>query len=235
MKTRRFKALNGYGKDSEIVDKIAIYDDNDNQIDCCLIQTDSDKREYYYPTNPHDEDGLFLDKPKDAIECIRNGFGDIIQRSKTFDFAVEHVVRFIDREYGETLRNLTLDEWKNTKFVYGIKFIDSFGDRRIVMKNKALMRWETVVEPLSFDSEEHAISFINDVTEKASKYCNEYNTLTKEGYYEDVAESFFNSIEGKVEHGVDSIYWRAFCKLYEERLNIDPKCKMEIIQIVKTE
>lgn len=235
MKTRRFKALNGYGKDSKIVEKIAIYDDNDNQIDCCLIQTDSDKREYYYPTNPHDEDGLFLDKPKDAIECIRNGFGDIIQRSKTFDFAVEHVVRFIDREYGETLRNLILDEWKNTKFVYGIKFIDSFGDRRIVMKNKALMRWETVVEPLSFDNEEDAISFINDVTEKATKYCDEYNTLTKEGYYEDVAESFFNSIEGKAEHGVDSIYWRVFYKLYEERLNIDPKCKMEIIQIVKME
>ena len=235
MKTRRFKALNGYGKDSKIVEKIAIYDDNDNQIDCCLIQTDSDKTEYYYPTNPHDEDGLFLDKPKDAIECIRNGFGDIIQRSKTFDFAVEHVVRFIDREYGETLRNLILDEWKNTKFVYGIKFIDSFGDRRIVMKNKALMRWETVVEPLSFDNEEDAISFINDVTEKATKYCDEYNTLTKEGYYEDVAESFFNSIEGKAEHGVDSIYWRVFYKLYEERLNIDPKCKMEIIQIVKME
>ena len=40
MKTRRFKALNGAkGKYSAIVEKIAIYDDNDNQIDCAIIKS----------------------------------------------------------------------------------------------------------------------------------------------------------------------------------------------------
>ena len=46
MKTRRFRALNGAKGDySRIVEKIAIYDDEGNQIDCCTIQKDDEGRE----------------------------------------------------------------------------------------------------------------------------------------------------------------------------------------------
>ena len=122
-RTRRFKALNGAkGEYSRIVDKIAIYDENEKQVDCCVIQTDDTGREYYCPSNPHDKFGLFTDKPKDAIECIRNGFGDGLQQSKLFGLTMEHVVRFIDREYGEEIRRKTIEGWKDTKFAYGVKF-----------------------------------------------------------------------------------------------------------------
>lgn len=43
LRTRRFKALNGAkGEYSRIVDKIAIYDENEKQIDCCVIHKDDD-------------------------------------------------------------------------------------------------------------------------------------------------------------------------------------------------
>ena len=58
--TRRFKGLNGAkGEYSRVVDKIAVYDNNGNQIDCCVIQKDKDGREYYCPNNLQDKMGLF--------------------------------------------------------------------------------------------------------------------------------------------------------------------------------
>ena len=53
----------------------------------------------------------------------------------------EHVVRFIDREYGEEIRQKTIEGWKDTKFSYGVKFcfLNAFGVGRLVCKNKTLM------------------------------------------------------------------------------------------------
>lgn len=85
MKTRRFKALNGLnGKKCKNCRKIAIYDEKGDQIDCCVIQKDNEGREYYHPSNSNDKYGLFLDKPKDAIECIKDGFGDAIVKESLF-------------------------------------------------------------------------------------------------------------------------------------------------------
>lgn len=242
-KTRRFKALNGAkGKYSRIVDKIAIYDENGKQIDCCVILTDDNGREYYYPSNPHEKFGLFTDHPKDAIECIRNGFGDGFQQSKLFGFTMGHVVRFIDREYGEDVRRKTLEGWKDAKFSYGVKFLylNSFSDGRLVMKNHTLIGWnDDDKNILSFDSEKAAALFIKEVNEKANKYFEEYNSLKKTGDhdwdYEHTFKPFFNSIKEKTGHGIDSVYWKVFGGLCEEKKNGKPECKMEIVQIVITD
>lgn len=241
MKTRRFKALNGAkGKYSRIVDKIAIYNENEKQIDCCVIQMDDDGREYYYPSNPHDKFGLFTNKPKDAIECIKNGFGDGFQQSKLFSFTMEHVVRFIDREYGEKIRRKTIEGWKDTKFAYGVKFsyLNSFSGGRLVMKNKTLMSWDdNAKDILSFDNEKDAVLFIKEVNKKANKYFEEYNSLKRTGDndwdYEHIVKPFFNSIEEEIGYRANSVYWNAFYGLYEEKKNGEPECKMEIVQIVK--
>lgn len=237
-KTRRFKALNGAkGEYSRIVDKIAIYDDNGTQIDCCVIHVDNEGREYYYPSNPHDKDGLFTDKPKDAIECISKGFGDGLQQSKLFGFTMDHVVRFIDRKYGENIRQKTLKGWKDTKFAYGVKFsfLNSFSGGRLVMKNKSLMGWGDEKENiLSFDKYEDAESFIKEVNEKAEKYHTEYLQLKRTGNkdwdYENIVKPFFDGIENKMENGIDSVYYRAFGGLIEGKGH--PDYKMEVVQIV---
>lgn len=165
MKTRRFKALNGARrKYLGIVDKIAIYDNNGDQVDCCVIQIDDNGREYYCPSNSHDKFGLFTGKPKDAIECIKNGFGDGLQQSKLFGFTMEHVIRFIDREYGEEIRRKTIEGWKDVKFAYGVKFsfLNSFSGGRFVMKNETLMGYgDDIKNILSFDDENNINGLYN--------------------------------------------------------------------------
>ena len=243
-KTRRFKALNGAeGKYSRIVDKIAIYDDNGKQIDCCTIQTNDDGKEYYCPSNPHDKFGLFANKPKDAIECIRNGFGDALKRSMVFGFiGSNRVVRFIDRQYGEEIRRKTIEEWKDTKFAYGVKFsyINSFGDGRLVMKDKSLMSWnDDIKDVLSFDNEEDAALFIKEVNEKANKYSEKYNALKRTGDsnwdYEHIYKPFLDSIKGKMNNGENSVYWNAFCGLCEIKGGGKFDYKMEVVQIIKAD
>lgn len=243
MKTRRFKALNGAkGELSGIVEKIAIYDENGNQVDCCVIQTDDAGREYYYPSNKHDKHGLFTDKPKDAIECIRDGFGDGFQQSRLLGFTVNHVVRFIDRDYGEEIRSKTIDGWKDAKFAYGVKlsYLSSFSDGRLITKSKTLMSFDnTMKDILSFDNKEDATLFIKKVNEKVEKYYEEYNELKRTGDndwdYEHTVKPFFNSIEGKMESGVNSVYWDVFHGLCEEKKKGYPCCKMQVVQIVKAD
>ena len=240
LRTRRFKALNGAkGEYSRIVDKIAIYDENGKQIDCCVIHRDDNGREYYYPSNPHDKDGLFSDRPKDAIECIRNGFGDGLQQSHLFGMNLEHVVRYIDREYGEEIRQKTIEGWKDARFSYGVKFcfFNSFSGGRLVCKHKNLMGYgDTQDDVLTFSTETEASAFIDEVNKKAKEYHEEYINLEKTGDrdwdYENVYKPFFNKIEGKMENGMDSVYWRAFRGLNEEDKNGRPEYKMEVVQVV---
>lgn len=236
---RRFKGLVGAkGKHPRIVDKVAIYDETGNQLDCCEVKTDDAGREYYCPSNKHDKFGLFTDKPKDAIECIRNGFGDSIWASGLFSGI--KVVRYIDREHGEEIRNKTLEGWKNSKFAYGVKFyyLNSFSDGRLVLKNKKLMSYcDDPKDILYFDSKEDAASFIEEVNEKATKYCDEYDSLERtedsNWDYENTFEPFFNSIEGRIEHGKDSVYWSNFYGLCRERETGKRERKMEVVELVK--
>ena len=240
LKTRKFKALNGAaGKYSRIVDKIAIYDEKGNQIDCSVIHKDDDGREYYYPSNPHDKNGLFSDKPKDAIECIRNGFGDGFQQSHLFGMTLEHVVRYIDREYGEEIRQKTIEGWKDARFSYGVKFffLNSFSGGRLVCKNKCLMGLDdTQDDILTFKTEKEAAAFIKEVNEKAKEYHDEYINLERSGDkewdYENVIKPFFNKIEGEMENGIDSVYWKAFSGLNEEEKSGNPEYKMKVVQVV---
>jgi len=239
-KTRRFKALNGAkGKYSRIVDKISIYNQNGKQIDCCVIQKDKDGREYYHPSNPNDEMGLFLGRPKDAIECIRADFGDGFSQSHLFGMSLENVVRFIDRKHGESIRQKTLEGWKNAKFAYGVSFgyLNSFNGSRNVCKNKCLFGYGDKPEDvLTFDTEEAAQAFIDDINAKAEEYANEYENLPLTGNrdYDDknVYTPFFNRIEGKMENGTNSVYWRAFSGISHERKNGQKEYRMEVVQVV---
>ena len=100
------------------------------------------------------------------------------------------------------------------------------------------MGWEDdTKDVLSFDNEEDATLFIKTTNEKASKYYEEYNSLKRtedhDWDYEHTFKPFFNSIEGKMESGTNSVYWNAFYGLCEEKKNGKPECKMEIVQIVK--
>lgn len=239
-KTRRFKALNGAkGRYSSVVDKIAVYGKDGKQLDCCVIQKDKDGREYYYPNNPHEEMGLFLGRPKDAIECIRNDFGDGFSSSYLFGMSLESVVRFIDRKYGEAIRQKTLEGWKNAKFAYGVSFgfLNSFNGGRNVCKNKCLFGYGDKPEDvMTFDTYRAAHAFIDDVNEKAEQYAEEYIKLPKTNNrdydYKNTYQPFFNKIKGRMENGTDSIYWYAFRGIAHKKQTGQKEYEMEVVQVV---
>ena len=239
-KMRRFKALNGAkGEYSRIVEKIAIYNEQGTQIDCCVIHQDKEGREYYYPSNPNEKFGLFSGRPKDAIECIINGFGDALECTQIVGMNIEHVVRFIDREYGENIRQKTIEGWKDAKFAYAVKFyfLNSFGNGRLICKNKTLMSWfnNSQDEILTFETESEASDFIEEVNEKAKEYYNEYTNLErtddKNYNYEKICKPFFDKIEGKIENGIDSVYWMAFAH-FNDKDNGKPSYNMKVVQVV---
>lgn len=239
-RTRRFKALNGAKEPySRVVEKIAIYNENEKQIDCCTIHKDENGREYYYPSNLKDKFKLFMDKPKDAIECIQNDFGDALSQSTFLGFSTLHVIRYIDRDYGEKIREKTLEGWKGVKFGYGIKFsyINSFSEGRFLLKNKTLMSFDDKEEDiLSFDSAKKARNYMKNIEKKSKEYFEEYLALPRtedsEYDYNHTMKPFFEKIEGKMEHGIDSVYWSVFHGMNEEKKSGKKEYKMSIVQIV---
>ena len=104
-------------------------------------------------------------------------------------------------------------------------------------KHKDLMGYgDTQADVLTFDTEVEASAFIDEVNKKAKEYHEEYINLEKTGDrdwdYENVFKPFFNKIEGKMENGMDSVYWRAFSGLNEEYKNGRPEYEMEVVQVI---
>lgn len=239
-KTRRFKALNGAKEPySRVVEKIAIYNGNGKQIDCCTIHKDENGREYYYPSNLKDKFKLFMDKPKDAIECIQNNLGDVLSQSTFLGFSTLHVIRYIDRDYGEKIREKTLEGWKGVKFGYGIKFsyINSFSEGRLLMKNNKLMSFDDKEENiLVFEDSKSARDYIQKVKKKTKIYFNEYLELPRtedlEYDFQHTVDPFFDKFEKEIEGGLDSIHWNVFNGMNEEKESGKKEYKMSIVQIV---
>lgn len=104
-----------------------------------LIETDDEGREYFSIPNWINNDPemdefnycisikkymkymkyCFAGKPKDMIESIRRGYGDVICCYQSF-LRIDHVLYFLDRDYGESLRKKTIESWKDAKFAYGL-------------------------------------------------------------------------------------------------------------------
>lgn len=244
MKTRRFKALNGKGGFSRIVDKIAIYDNDDVMVDCCVIHCEPgryDGREFYYPTNnyPGNNIGLFSGKPKDAIQCIKDGFGDCFVKSDLFGFTMEHVVRFVDRKYGEDIRRNTIEGWKNAKFAYAVKFtlLNSFSGGREVMKDKTLNWWGKGREDvLTFETELEAKQFIYEIEKFAIHCCEEYEELPITGDHDfdlkNIYDPFFEKMKKSTQGGVLSVYWHVFRAKHHDRLEGGNTYELEVVQFV---
>lgn len=136
MKDFRIARCLDYDKDSvPVIRKYAIFK---NGTPKHVIDVDDEGREYFQVPNWIQNDPKmdnfnhcksirkymkysFSGKPKDMIESIRKGYGDVICRGI---FGIEYVLYFLDREYGESLRKKTLEGWRGAKFAYGL-FCDS--------------------------------------------------------------------------------------------------------------
>lgn len=213
MRTRRFKAWNGAkGENSRIIEKIALYDDNDNMTNCHAIHKDEYDHLYYYPSNPHDKFGLFTDKIMDALECIKNGCGDMIESHNLFGTHCLRVIRFIDRELGEPIREFSLNGWNFTKFVYAIKYspVDTLGDDMFVDENNRLVPRYQREKILEFDTEDDANKYIDDLNKRVADLCEKYNNLKRTGDddydFENIVKPFFYSIHNGDRSNLDWVW-----------------------------
>lgn len=153
-----------------VIRKYAIFKDGTPRR---VIETDDEGREYFSVPNwirndPEMDDfnycnsakkymkHSFSGKPKDMIESVRQGFGDVIFRNS---FGTERVLYFLDRDYGESLRKKTIEGWSKAKFAYGLYCncvsVDIYG------------RLDYGRQDIYFDSAKDAIELATKIAEEA--------------------------------------------------------------------
>ena len=154
-----------------------------------LIETDDEGREYFSIPNwinndPEMDDFnycisikkymkymkyCFAGKPKDMIESIRRGYGDVICCYQSF-LRIDHVLYFLDRDYGESLRKKTIEGWKDAKFAYGLycDSISAYGlycDDTISVNTSGQLEYGR--QNIYFDSVKDAIELATKIAEEA--------------------------------------------------------------------
>ena len=99
---------------------VEVYVD-DTLIDTKPVCTNEDGKQYIHVPNVYRPDGdilschSFLHRPGDMVRAIKDGLGDCIEVG-TLMVRTEHLVRFLDRKYGEKMRAKSLEGWKDAKF-----------------------------------------------------------------------------------------------------------------------
>nr|DAY68581.1 MAG TPA: hypothetical protein [Caudoviricetes sp.] len=224
MKTRIFKALYSTREYLRIVKKVAIYNDQGEQVDCRLIEQDNDGREWYSISNPFDKFGSFTDKPKDALECIKNGIGDAMALESFFGMNFVHVKRYVDRKYGENIRQQTLKGWEDTEFAYAIKvaYMYSFSSGNIIGRNNILSYYDDITNALKFDTEEAANEHIRKLEKMLEDWFDEYKNLKG-------LEARKDFIKEKRKNTIYTLFF-SFAQGKERN---DPYFKFEVIQVTK--
>lgn len=155
---------------------------NGKYIDYC-VNKDDEGNEYFPIPNMKNCDRLFLfnDRIQDAIECIREGEGDVLNSNKTGCalFGGDSVYRFVNRQYGEQMRKKTIEGWNGTKFGYGLKFgyknsfnsgslLDTKGDRYYGLDNQI---------KLTFNTESEAETYKEKILNTAKRLNDRYGIL----------------------------------------------------------
>ena len=153
-----------------------------------LIETDDEGREYFSVPNWINNDPemdefnycisikkymkymkyCFAGKPKDMIESIRRGYGDVICCYQSF-LRIDHVLYFLDRDYGESLRKKTIESWKDAKFAYGLycDSISAYGLYCDSISVNTCGQLEYGRQNIYFDSAKDAIELATKIAEEA--------------------------------------------------------------------
>lgn len=224
--TRRFKSLvSAQNGNKRIIDKLALYDSHGNQIDVRPIQINKDGYEYIYCRNTYTKHGLFSDLPKDAYDHVKYGFGDVVTIGLIFGTTVTKVLRFIDRDYGESVRKKFLDGWKNAKFVWGINFNhkNSMNSGYVVMDGPIgpNIGFTKQLQPLTFSTQKEVIKKIEELENRANieseKYLDHIVSKNDPKEIADATVDFFCKLFNTTREEVDSyISSSLLCAMIDE-------------------
>lgn len=137
------------------------------------IWKDEEEREYFSVPNLLNNPAKitnqsFNHRVKDAVDTIRNGDGDVILRLKSF--GLEKVIRYLDRDYGEKVREQFFEGWKNVKFAH------------IVLASGCFtldIKGNITSEPHQFETQEQAEKYLCDIFTKISDVFKKYDVLSE--------------------------------------------------------
>lgn len=145
------------------------------------VHTDGSGREYFDIPNPYVSsekplDYMFIGKIKDAYNAIKDGHGDAIKKAL---FGSDTVVYYLDRKYGEKIREQFLAGLEDAVFGYslqygtgcsGYKFISDTVDRKIKTA------FDKDLKPIFFETEDEAIKCKEDILNSAKNIVKKYRT-----------------------------------------------------------
>ena len=169
---KEFRIAKCISEDGKSIKRYAIFKDGSRRKP---INTDGEGREYFevdnwIQGNPEMDEFnngslnrylkySFTGKPKDMLESIKRGDGDVISVIKIFG-RIERVLYFLDREYGESIRKQTIEGWKNTKYGYVLYFNGIALD-----KNSGMDDFER--KNIFFDNPQQAINLADHIVKDA--------------------------------------------------------------------
>ena len=120
----------------------------------------------------------FINRIGDAVQVVKDGNGDVISVYRScFGGECISVWYFIDREYGEEMRNKTIEGWKDASFGYAVKFENknSISGGYFIDKNlSALLPGQVTKENLLlFNTKDDVICFRTEIVPKVYQYAKE--------------------------------------------------------------
>lgn len=132
------------------------------------IDSDPELIEFNYHSRMADKMQLtFSGRISDAVESIRRGYGDVIcVKNLPFGIRTEKVLYFLDREYGENLRQKSLEGWKDTIFKYSLYY-----NGNLVDKTTLKYAYVRNVSDIYFDSVKEVINFVNRIIDDTYAKC----------------------------------------------------------------
>lgn len=106
---------------------IVFIDENGNEFNSStILQTkisDVGIKEFYMPPNLNNPEGdyKFTDRIGDMVTAIRDGIADDIFYTGFFsDNFIESAITYLDRDFGEKIREMNINKYKNSKFGWTI-------------------------------------------------------------------------------------------------------------------
>lgn len=202
---KKFRVTKCIKTDGKGVEKFAIFSDGSRKKQ---IYVDDNGYEYFNIDNwinsdpkldiyncTHRQRLSFFDKPKDMLLSVYKGFGDVIISNKSYGDG-KSVRYYLDREYGEQLRQKTLDEWKNVEFGYAVR--DLSGS---IIKADNTIYYKSPI--LYFQTIEQAERYIENLKNSAKNIIDFYvrnNVLdtNKNSVFYDLAFSCLDEENGKL-------------------------------------
>lgn len=178
---KEFRVAKCLSDDGKRIRKHAIFKDGSRKKP---ILEDEDGREYFEVDNWIDSDPELIEfnchsrmadkmrltfscRISDAVESIRRGYGDVIcVKNLPFGIRTEKVLYFLDREYGENLRQKSLEGWKDTIFKYSLYY-----NGNLVDKTTLKYAYVRNVSDIYFDSVKEVINFVNRIIDDTYAKC----------------------------------------------------------------